>query len=700
MEHKTKKKVNHLYSDSTFKFKYICARENKNCPFKKLSNKAIAHNNIEDKLLAFFNLFFIYLLLKLIILNFVTPSYVFAQNLSANENIEKLQYATDWIPIGNKSENNQKKIIQDKSLELFNAIYNATLKPLEFKQTQTLNKRWQNEKAAFNQKWLEDLFKLGDKYRNSFRLLSGTKQKIERLHRIKKEDTAQLELIIKKIDSINKQEQEIKKWQKEVNKDLKSMLANIPISIVLVGRIAFSNIKEDRKNLIEILASEMRYVAVKEVNGSRILSYSEIKDYRMVKDLIVKVNSGKAVPVDTYFQDTDKSFKTKNEGYPIFIYLINRIEVYPFSESNDFTGFDINPNKTRSEIFTLSNNEESLKKFGSGEITSFASHKFAPQEKEYILSQMKIGKELNENVNPKIKEFRDDSNKKYKLYNYDLKELSEELNTFLNEKSKLEDKIKQYNINIINEEKSKVLQESDYKVMKERYEKYYKLKETYVNRYEWRYKPVIAKTPEALFKTMAENAYKIKNEVQQENVKISVWVETDNSGTTFKTFKKKDISYKPNIESFRILYLTYYTDPDLISMLNIAFKVKWKKKLNMSLEIFEQELVDTFNQLVWRQESPETTSYRRYKSQKPSGENWRLPSIYELQSLKEQIEKYKINVFSRLNWPNEIEIPYLSSQTFRDKNGQTLFHSYNFLNKSITKVDSGSEIYILWVKPK
>ena len=615
--------------------------------------------------------------------------------LDTNDLNEKPDYATKWFDILKLSESEQIKVIKNETIELFKKIRSSQKPPLESLETQILTKKWQHEKAEKNKKWLEELFNKGENFRLSFLHLSTLKQEISNLQREKSDETNQSQIINNTISSLNKQKEDTILWKKELKKDLQSRLANIPINIVIVGRIQFDDYQRDF--LKQKISDQMTLTAIKIVNGKQIFSYTEVKDSEIVKNLVVKQEKGLAFIVDTYFQETNKTFKTK-KGNQFYIYMINRIEVYPFRESTDLKETNIvnenieNVTALSPELYLVKN--DNLVEFDTRLYSTFKHHKLAKQENEYIQSQVLIVNEQNEKVDLKIKEFRKTYQIKIDRFNLDIEKIQKDLNL----KNKDLEDCKNNIITIENEltQKKMELKKTikEYEKQKDEYVNYYQKKIAYLNRYEWRFKPTIKKNPADLFESMAENTYRLKKELQSENVKLSVWIEQSNDSNEFKVLKKKNILYYPVIEKFRILYLTFFSSPDLNCMLNIAYRVVWKKKPDIPIEFNNSDIIDLQNKQRWKLSSKQLCSYTNRFKMKPLGE-WRIPTLKEIKRLDSLLQKYNI---TNINWPVGVHAFYITSDSYVKKDNGLIQHEcYNFTSKSTKKLYEEDEVYILWV---
>jgi len=240
--------------------------------------------------------------------------------VSSNSFANLVKYGTDWIDISTQIEDEQKKIIKNKVLELYDQIYNREIDRIDLSKAKEIDKLWQKEKEKLDQEWKDNESKLHKRVTETSKRLNN--YEIAQMKDERKTIQSQL-------DEMKKQMNVLLKQQKDNKKMLKKRLSQIPFNILLLGRIECFD-TDDTKLLTNILKQEMLNSAIREINGTQILT--DFEDKNTNKDLKKRIIVEKGTAVIRDISKVTMSMKQieTEKTNSIYIYLIHRIEVYPF----------------------------------------------------------------------------------------------------------------------------------------------------------------------------------------------------------------------------------------------------------------------------------------------------------------------------------------------------------------------------------
>jgi len=338
------------------------------------------------------------------------------------------------------------------------------------------------------------------------------------------------------------------------------------------------------------------------------------------------------------------------------------------------------------DIFSYNDNNQ-LVNINTKAISSFSDHKLNEEEKIFCIEKSKEVNILNKRNHEKFqqeKKSSDHYSKKLNKINEHIINLTKKLNSIKINNSRNDLEMKQ----LINENKR----------AKDNYDIFLnKDKHIYVNHIEKR--EVMPSNLKKYFEGMAEDAYNtIKENILKRNISITKVIREDNKEFIRKSTIERINNYILMIDQFKILYLTYYNNPDFEGLLSISFKMRWLMPGD-EYKVKNGILIQRTG-LCWKQIEKGLSSYRR-SIYFPPDKSWRLPTLTELIILSKIISDKKNDVFSQLDWTivNK-QTCFISSDCFKNKKNETKCNCYNFINNKTEEVDDFEGTNVLWVKQK
>lgn len=634
-------------------------------------------------------------LLILISIIIYTPVFAQAEDsraLQIEQPPSAYNFDNKWLEISNKPKEEQLDIIKDKVIEYHENIQSKTIEQLSFYDTQRINQQWQERKAELNQEWLTKLFELEDNFRRSLKELNENSQRIVSLQEDEKKYNDEIKILEKSIQRVEDRIQQTREWQESLKDELKSRLESLPINIVLIGRAKLEDI--ERKILKNIINEKMIRVAVTEVIGSRVRSYSQVRNDELINNFVAKTTEGYAQVSDTYYKDS-----TKMIDLAYYVFQILRIEVYPFREEEN-SGMQEASSEVADqseevsiEVYAVFDEYSLYPLYPMKEETkevSFGNLKLQ-NEKEYILSQNEIAQKVNERIQNQISQYKEQYEKKKNYYENLINNYRKELTDFRTEKSQKEADLMRAKSDIEECRSYEAELQSNYNQSLEKYRQYWQNKIGYINKYVRTGPPET--TPKEHLKQMVEDTFEpiheeLKNQFTSETVLI------DKAEGNIKKTSKQKVNYKAEITHFQILYLTYYDIAgEANSLLNIAFKIKYSSETIDKKKELPPDSSSPYNINDWQQTTSQIKSPRNMGAAPDNlsrdRSSWRLPLIQELEMLSEN------GTFQKLGFPIGI---YLSSEITRDEYNQIQYKCYNFKNNSILNLYPEEEVYIIWKK--
>lgn len=328
------------------------------------------------------------------------------------------QFATGWIDVESLSREEQINKVAETVVALHDTLQAHGLLSRD-QPIQKLNEMWQKEKADFNKQWLSELFQKQDSYleklqtyNNSIQSENHKKGDIETL-------TKEIATFEKRIRDIEARIEENERWQENLKAVLESRLENIPISIVLVGRTQF---KGSRAEVKKIIKDHLSVAAVQEIIGSRVQSYSAIRNDNLIANFIAKTEEGNAEVSEVYFRESTKLL-TEHGQNNYYVYQFHRLEVYPFSKEKPISktpeknGSPLAETDFEVDVYIVANDSSMTHLPDKNARSSFNELKLTPQEQEFIRSQVEIADSSNKRVEAEIQKFRWEYDDKYnRLY--------------------------------------------------------------------------------------------------------------------------------------------------------------------------------------------------------------------------------------------------------------------------------------------
>jgi hypothetical protein len=497
-------------------------------------------------------------------------------NSSDYSGINESAFLTPFFPVNSKDKTRQVVQIVDVVEKTYDDLKNDNdSKQHSYSDIIKINNTWFSKIRYSQLTWFERLKDFEEYYRDRLEEYNG----IER-EKLKRENEKAIKInLIKGLEAKKAiDEEENRNLNNILNivlkEELKSKLATIPKSIVLVGRIKHTEAGEDVFS--KVLMDEMMQKAVKQVNGYQILNelYSTEGSVSQLYEITF---DGIAQITDKFYRPMKKSFKDEMRTYKIC-----RLDVFPFNEKEVGS---VQPKETikgdevlyDTDVYEIKEDYNKLRELPNYEETSLQDHKFKEDEIEFIKTLNQFSNDLTDDYTKKIQEAVSQYKSKLQTTQDKLtisssiyKELLIDLEQEKQELENVEQKIKQLDTSLINN------YENEYKSAMLDYEEFYITKMQYVNQlhvlntYDW------GKTHKEGFKNLAEKCYNaIDKNLSKKYAKNTIFKEV-NKGNKVLGLEEYTINYTYEIDSFRIISLDKYQagDDDYMS-LNLAFAIKW-----------------------------------------------------------------------------------------------------------------------------
>ena len=595
----------------------------------------------------------------------------------------------DWEDIRHLSTKVQFDSVASKVEECWKQLKGK--KAISAEEAQTINERWQNGKEEMNKRWFQELFDREERFHNSFRnyvekaqQISNTENRIQ----LAGQRISQLE---QWISFANQRIEQIEETKGKTTENLRSRLANIPMTIVAVGGIKVPP-EEETSLLRTSTTNRMIMEAVKTVIGDRVLTYTEVQNNEIVRNAIAKKTEGNALVADTYYTDLYKYIE-----YHTYHFQIHRIDVYPFNRGKPklYTYAEDVPEPKRRQY-----EEQAKVSFDPSEVT------LSKTEKDFWVSQNQMMRNANSRVEGELRDFRMKYEAEMDTLNRRMLAVREEIENSERDLEAAREEVKQLGEEVKVSKRDTMRRLSkQYEEDKKSYKRFYAERESYVNRFEQRGAPASDKNEIQHVREMARNTFNVINELRKGYVEIFVLVEfpglKDDPATMI--VRREIKSYKPRISAFRILYLTLVTPEEggnASPLLNIAYRLIWSSQERLDLTRADERILivnEGERRYEWRLISDEYTNPYDAKSIEDEEwlpEGWRLPTYSELMSLFSYIreEDQDGEVFQKRGWPYG---PYLLSEEI----GGSKYLAYRFTSGIPDTLELGDDVYTLRVKP-
>lgn len=458
-------------------------------------------------------------------------------------------------------------------------------------QVRKINDRWMRENSVRNLEWIKELNELERKYIEKQKILN---EKINENNKIFN-DIKNLERDIEYLETIKKQEtrylNEINNYtNSDISEALTNKLTNIPLSVVLIGKIPFSiplplsqknTDKSTLKTLKEILDFSLRKKAIELIKGNQLTSsYQFISTDNKLKIVLERKLAGRAQVAANYYKNIRKTL-ADNESY---VFSILRIEVFPFEKETNIDKVikDNISNQSSFENYVkifLSDNGNTLEAFNSdrnAETISIEDNsiKFKSEEISFIKELTEESKKLNAEYQKSINEAYDD-------YKAELEKSKLNQLTAQNRIDTLTIRINKLNREL--QEKRKIIStnyslnsaKTEYGNAKKNYENKYKERKTYVNNIEVVDAEQTELSDEEIRKFMVNKCFSKIDEMKNERINISVYQESDET-QEYKQNTKYSIEYKPFVTGFQVVTFDQIVNDGVSNyFLHVAFELKW-----------------------------------------------------------------------------------------------------------------------------
>ena len=644
--------------------------------------------------------------------DFVTPFFF----VEGSEDKQKMEYIQKQVKAKHEDQN--------KSEQLYKFDYEKIIE---------LNNYWL-DKVKFKQyEWFE---KLKEKE-------SNFRAKLEQYNDILREKMVIENQILIVVNEIKGLEQQIIILNddldeltyikdKTLQEELKSKLATIPKSIVLIGRAQLIE-DHDKEVMGKYLMNKMNNKAIESINGYNILTETFVEDTN-IRELYEISYEGIAQTKNKYYKEIKKIFKGESGKREQGVYKIFRIEVFPFSKMDEElqSAQEREVLRTESyidyEIYSITSNNTSIliNERNQKESSLIDDHQFETEEQQFVKWLSDFSNRLNSNYNGKIIEAV--SQFKHKQFNYEIKiaslhsQVESIKNELLGKKQELLD---------LNQQVNNFKTSSIQSLLKE----YHEAKNIYMNHYMKRYQfenhlailgsdNLDVSIGEGFEQLVKDCYHSIGESLSKKYNKTTIYKEkTDEE--EFYRLVETTIDYNYVVDSLRILTLNMYKPGrENFLALNLAFQIRWKcvdtcktpgkqviayipkeieEPVTENPDYYSTSTDETSPGLQWKAYIINPTTLRRFNSNNHSG--WRIPSINELFRIitaPDNKEKVIKSIFGSNTWPEDVlSVDFITNKQSRDINNRKIIDAIRLFNDFTTeniKVTDGNKVYIILIK--
>jgi hypothetical protein len=598
-----------------------------------------------------------------------------------------LEFLTDWISIESLAkEAKRERVGEEARTQLVKLEKAAGFITLE--QAARLNKRWQALKGKSNWETLCGFFEKATAYRDALR---------EYAERIQQQDGArgqveglkeELGKFRSTVDLLKQRSANLREMQKNFGEDYLSRFANLPESVVLLGRIEIGP-KDNLDTLSAVLSDVLQRRAVREKS---IFPMSEILQFvpgdRIVPTYLQK-DIGRADIIDTY--------SWVHSSRPSYKYMLSRIEVYPYEVLAPSEVSSSQPGERHPEMISR---VESFRIEEASFDSLAAQHMENEMMKEFAALQLDIALESGGKMREQAQQLTDQLRAERLEYDTKLIDVEREesavaqaiatrqweLDTLKVASQKFDRGVNEWNSVLL--ERKRAYDESN------------RRKTVLVS------KSVAAKAGAGssrslaeFFSNLAKSTFPTAKELKQVTGKTAILTESGAGQTRIsRNIKERPLTFIPEVTRFRFVSLTYDDRTgDATGFVNVAYEVRSTPEI-MTLVVKGDTLFDKAGGTLWVRKTG--ISSANYAAEgMPAG--FRQPTLEELHDLGRAALRYaetnKRHPFALLGWP--LDFPYLSAQRTTNSRGQILFKSLNFQSGEEEEVLSGDGVYVLWMKP-
>jgi len=611
------------------------------------------------------------------------------------------EYIAEWINISVLStQNEQIERIKEEIKSFFDKLNNKQYPVLNQDNIRWIRREWQRNKNQAEQDYLENLFSKESEFRENFQEFVAAQQELERLQNEQKELEMRGDNDEMRLKIVENQIKNWSEWQKKNEENFKSRLASLPWNIVLIGRVEVkAGLAIDKYS--EKLNSPMQRTAMVKVSKSTHESYNSSDETGKIIKYINQEQSG-----DVQVSDSRGVIAKDPCSAGNYYYLMQRLEVYPFSKTKPSSNMDDynlkkNIDNVKMRIFIL--NDDLTMVDCQNDSSYTLEEMWIANSTNFLKPIIDIKKSQNKQISEKIKNFKTkflEKNEYYegKIIYYKSEAENLEQSIALNKNKLYDAKTK-----IADLEKKLTSLEAEYIASKEVYEEAYKNKTALISE-EKTYSLTTANyldEAESIYRKVLEDHRKSHSEKT-----IRITRMTGSSPDRFGEYsiESRTVPYYAKISQFKILYIDNQANSELgFGLLNLAFTLSFTTLKEAEIDTVSKsfkQLVQGNSWLEWKTTPGYHTSITL--GDPPEGNSsWRLPKIAELASLYAAIKRYdereKADVFSVLNWKKKI---YLSSDSKYDNYGNKLIKVYDFSSpEGEIKEKSYSEAaYLIWLR--
>jgi len=517
-----------------------------------------------------------------------------------------------------------------------------------------------------------------------------------------------------------------------LQEELKSKLATIPKSIVLVGRAQLIE-GYDKEAMGKYLMNKMNNKAIESINGYRILTETFIEDTN-IRELYEISYEGIAQTKNKYYKEVKQIFKGESGETEQGVYKIFRIEVFPFSKVDEELQTAQEREKSRNDpyidydIYCVKSNNTSIlvNERNQKESNLTGDHQFKTEERQFVKWLSDFSNRLNSNYNGKIIEAV--SQFKHKQFNYEKKIGSMHAQV---ESIKNESMGKKQELLDLNRQLNSFKTSSIQNLLNEYNEAQSIYKNHYMKRYQFENHLAILGSDHLDvsigegFEELVKDCYhSIGESLSKKYNKTTIYKEITNEDEFYRLVETT-VDYNSIVDSLRILTLNMYKHGrENFLALNLAFQIRWecvntfKDSVNQGMASTPKEIEEPVTEnpdyyststdetspgLKWKAYINNPTSQIRFNPNSHPG--WRIPSIKALSRIisdPDNKEKLIESIFGSNIWPEDVlSVVFITNSQSRDINNRKVIDAirlFKDFNTENIKVTDGSKVHIILTK--
>lgn len=458
------------------------------------------------------------------------------------------------------------------------------------KNLMVINRQWLKANATSNYEWFER-FKL--KEDTLFRTISQYNDEKDRRRQIESQIVNYQNRLGLNLKQLDYEKADLKNLENHINTEITDgmvkKLATIPLSIVMIGRMAIPKDVEDEAKISRMLSDSidnlLKIKAIEKIQGFTYQKTNFLYQDKL-NSIFVKTLKGKAKTTDTYYR---RILKTQANGEK-FLYKIIRIEVNPYDTVRSSGGISASTSSSEKSFSALSDsrfaafrvdtNCSILQIDENGETRVDESEvKFKKEEKDYINFLCDFSNSLNKKYQEKIEQ----AALQFEVEN---QEAQIKRDTILKRIDKKNSKIAEYK----NEIKSRETQLDNTKVLEDmkaalykanvEYEAEYKSKTTLTNQLSNESSESSTLADVKIFSQLSDECYRVTEDIKRNEVMISVTKIIESKEENIRN-NKYSMIFEAVPKSYMVLSINKVKpseESEVTLFLNIAFKISYNTK--------------------------------------------------------------------------------------------------------------------------